>query len=203
VTAYIPTNVISITDGQIYLEGDLFYAGVRPAVNVGISVSRVGGSAQTKAMRKVAGRLRLDLAQFRELEAFAQFASDLDKATQAQLARGERQVEILKQGLFRPWPMEEQVSVLYAAGQGYFDDVELPYVKDCEAKFADYMRSSGKEVLTEIATTKLLTDETEEKLKAAIKAFKTGYAPPAAADAAGGGEAAPAADEAAEEGAEG
>src|SRR5213075_1055747 len=125
VSAYIPTNVISITDGQIYLEPDLFYAGVRPAVNVGISVSRVGGNAQTKAMKKVAGKLRLDLAQYRELEAFAQFASDLDPGTKAQLARGERTVEILKQPQFEPWRMEEQVATIFAVGQGFMDDLPV------------------------------------------------------------------------------
>jgi F-type H+/Na+-transporting ATPase subunit alpha len=183
VSAYIPTNVISITDGQIYLEGDLFYAGVRPAVNVGISVSRVGGSAQTKAMRKVAGRLRLDLAQFRELEAFAQFASDLDANTQAQLARGERQVEILKQGLFRPVPMADQVAVLYAAGHGYLDDVEIQHIKHCEEKLIEFLHASDSGVIDTITSTKALEDDTEAALKADLVKFKASYTPPVAADA--------------------
>ena len=144
VSAYIPTNVISITDGQIYLEPDLFYAGVRPAVNVGISVSRVGGNAQTKAMKKVAGKLRLDLAQYRELEAFAQFASDLDAGTKAQLARGERTVEILKQPTAATWPMEEQVAIIFAVGQGLLDDVPVEDVKRFEAEMIAALRASGE-----------------------------------------------------------
>src|SRR5206468_2167015 len=132
VSAYIPTNVISITDGQIFLESDLFFAGIRPAINVGISVSRVGGKAQTKAMKKVAGRLRLDLAQFRELAAFSQFGSDLDKATQDQLTRGERMVELLKQGQYEPLPVERQVAIIYAGTQGYLDDLPTTDIRDCE-----------------------------------------------------------------------
>src|SRR5256884_3225147 len=141
VSAYIPTNVISITDGQIYLEPDLFYAGVRPAINVGISVSRVGGNAQTKAMKKVAGKLRLDLAQYRELEAFAQFASDLDAGTKAQLARGERTVEILKQTTAATWPMEEQVASIFAIGQGLMDDVPVEDIKRFEHEMIDALRA--------------------------------------------------------------
>ncbi len=170
VSAYIPTNVISITDGQIYLEPDLFYAGVRPAVNVGISVSRVGGNAQTKAMKKVAGTLRLDLAQFRELEAFAQFASDLDKATQRQLARGERTVEVLKQGQYKPWPMEEQVAILYAVGNGYFDEVPLEKVKEAERQLVETLHT-GK-ALGLIGTKKELSPDVLEALKAELEAFR-------------------------------
>ena len=170
VSAYIPTNVISITDGQIYLEPDLFYAGVRPAVNVGISVSRVGGNAQTKAMKKVAGTLRLDLAQFRELEAFAQFASDLDKNTQRQLARGQRTVEVLKQGQYRPWPMEEQVAVIYALGNGYFDEVPMEKVKDHEKAMVESLRT-GK-ALGLVAQKKELSPEVAEALKSELEAFK-------------------------------
>ena len=141
VSAYIPTNVISITDGQIFLENDLFYSGVRPAVNAGISVSRVGGSAQIKAMKKVAGMLRLDLAQYRELEAFAQFASDLDQSTQNQLARGERTVEILKQGLLKTWPVEEQVAIILAVSRGWMDEIPLPEIKDFEEALVE--RAAG------------------------------------------------------------
>jgi F-type H+-transporting ATPase subunit alpha len=170
VSAYIPTNVISITDGQIYLEPDLFYAGVRPAVNVGISVSRVGGNAQIKAMKKVAGTLRLDLAQFRELEAFAQFASDLDKATQRQLARGERTVEVLKQGQYQPWPVEDQIAVIFALGNGYFDDVPLEGVKEFEKAMVEALRT-GK-ALGMVAAKKELAPDVVEALKAELDAFK-------------------------------
>ncbi len=178
VSAYIPTNVISITDGQIYLEPDLFYAGVRPAINVGISVSRVGGNAQIKAMKKVAGTLRLDLAQYRELEAFAQFASDLDKSTQRQLARGERTVEILKQGLYAPWPVEEQVAVLYAVGNGYFDEVEVEDLKKVEREMVESLRT-GK-ALGLIAAKKELAPEVVEALRAELDAFRARRAVPAA-----------------------
>jgi F-type H+-transporting ATPase subunit alpha len=164
VSAYIPTNVISITDGQIYLEPDLFYAGVRPAVNVGISVSRVGGNAQIKAMKKVAGMLRLDLAQYRELEAFAQFAADLDKATQAQLARGERTVEVLKQGILKTWPVEEQVAVIFAVSKGLMDRIPIEEIKAFEAALVTHLRAAGAAELDAIRDTKLLTDETEEGL---------------------------------------
>jgi F-type H+-transporting ATPase subunit alpha len=170
VSAYIPTNVISITDGQIYLEPDLFYAGVRPAVNVGISVSRVGGNAQVKAMKKVAGTLRLDLAQYRELEAFAQFASDLDKATQRQLARGQRTVEVLKQGQYQPWPVEEQIAVIYALGNGYFDEVPMEKVKDFERELIEALRT-GK-ALGLVASKKELTKEVVEALKSELDAFR-------------------------------
>jgi F-type H+-transporting ATPase subunit alpha len=171
VSAYIPTNVISITDGQIYLEPDLFYSGVRPAVNVGISVSRVGGNAQIKAMRKVAGRLRLDLAQFRELEAFAQFGSDLDAATQRQLARGERTVEVLKQPQYQPMPVENQVAIIYAVTNGYLDQVPVERVRAWERGFHEYLSSRAPEILKGIREEKALSDDLEKKLLAAIKAF--------------------------------
>jgi F-type H+/Na+-transporting ATPase subunit alpha len=189
VSAYIPTNVISITDGQIFLENDLFYSGVRPAVNAGISVSRVGGSAQIKAMKKVAGRLRLDLAQYRELEAFAQFGSDLDAATQRQLARGERTVEILKQGQYRPMPVEEQVLVIFAVTQGFLDDVEVGRIRDWEASFLEYVRSAHPEVGRAIREEKSLPDAAEKKLREAIEEHKRMFRAeagraPAAADGA-------------------
>jgi len=172
VSAYIPTNVISITDGQIFLENDLFYSGVRPAINVGISVSRVGGSAQTKAMKKIAGSLRLDLAQYRELQAFAQFGSDLDKSTQRQLTRGERMVEILKQGQYVPMPVEKQVAIIFAGTQGYLDDVPADQVLPWEAEFLAYMEEKHTDVLAEIRTSGKLEDATVESLKAAIAEFK-------------------------------
>jgi F-type H+-transporting ATPase subunit alpha len=171
VSAYIPTNVISITDGQIYLEPDLFYAGVRPAVNVGISVSRVGGNAQIKAMKKVAGMLRLDLAQYRELEAFAQFAADLDKATQAQLARGERTVEVLKQGILKTWPVDEQVAVIYAVSKGFMDHVPMEDVKRYELALVENLRTAAADTLQAIREEKVLSDETEEKLRGHLKDF--------------------------------
>jgi F-type H+-transporting ATPase subunit alpha len=173
VSAYIPTNVISITDGQIYLEPDLFYAGVRPAVNVGISVSRVGGNAQTKAMKKVAGKLRLDLAQYRELEAFAQFASDLDAGTRAQLARGERTVEILKQTTAATWPMEEQVATIFATGQGLMDDVPVEDIKRFEREMIDALRAMPSKALKTIKETGALDDDTAATLKEEISSFKT------------------------------
>jgi F-type H+-transporting ATPase subunit alpha len=173
VSAYIPTNVISITDGQIYLEPDLFYAGVRPAVNVGISVSRVGGNAQTKAMKKVAGKLRLDLAQYRELEAFAQFASDLDAGTKAQLARGERTVEVLKQTTAAVWPMEEQVATIFAVGQGLMDDVPVEEIKRFEHEMITALREMPSEALAKIKETKALEDDTAAKLKEEILSFKS------------------------------
>ncbi len=172
VSAYIPTNVISITDGQIYLDPDLFYAGVRPAINVGISVSRVGGNAQTKAMKKVAGQLRLDLAQYRELEAFAQFSSDLDASTQAALARGARNVEMLKQGLFRPLPVEEQVTAIFAMGEGYFDHIEIERVSEYEKKMIEYARSHPSGVLQMMSEDLKLSDEIKEALHTTLKAFK-------------------------------
>ncbi|HUW64780.1 MAG TPA: F0F1 ATP synthase subunit alpha [Spirochaetia bacterium] len=176
VSAYIPTNVISITDGQIFLEPDLFYAGVRPAVNVGISVSRVGGAAQVKAMKKFAGSLRIDLAQYRELAAFAQFGSDLDKATQARLTRGERMVELLKQDQYVPMPVEEQVMVIYAAVNGYLDDLPVERVRPFEADFLKYMRSNKPGVGEEIAKTGQLSPQAEDQLKAAILDFKKIFA---------------------------
>ncbi|OHB76846.1 MAG: F0F1 ATP synthase subunit alpha [Planctomycetes bacterium RBG_16_59_8] len=172
VSAYIPTNVISITDGQIYLEPDLFYAGVRPAVNVGISVSRVGGSAQISAMKKVAGKLRLDLAQYRELAAFAQFASDLDAATRAQLTRGERLVEILKQGQFSPIPVEEQVTIIFAGTNGYLDTIAVEKLKAFEDGFHAFMREKHPGILEKIRQTKKLDDETEKQLRTACDEFK-------------------------------
>jgi F-type H+-transporting ATPase subunit alpha len=172
VTAYIPTNVISITDGQIYLETDLFYAGIRPAINVGISVSRVGGKAQVKAMRKVAGRLRLDLAQYRELAAFTQFGTELDEATKAYLTRGERTVEILKQGQYVPMPVEKQVMVIYAATHGYLDDLPLERVSVFEKEFYTYMEKEYPDVGHSIGSTKDLDEKTEQKLNQALSAFK-------------------------------
>ncbi|NND02878.1 MAG: F0F1 ATP synthase subunit alpha [Acidimicrobiia bacterium] len=171
VSAYIPTNVISITDGQIYLEPDLFYSGVRPAVNVGLSVSRVGGNAQIKGMKKVAGRLRLDLAQFRALEAFAQFGSDLDAATQAQLARGRRIVEVLKQPQYQPMPVENQVAVIYAVTNGYLDGIDVADVQRWERGFLEYMGASRPEVLSSIINEKQITDDNEQALIAAIGAY--------------------------------
>jgi F-type H+-transporting ATPase subunit alpha len=171
VSAYIPTNVISITDGQIYLEPDLFYAGIRPAINVGISVSRVGGSAQIKAMRQVAGRLRLDLAQYRELAAFAQFGSDLDKATQARLARGERMTELLKQGQYVPMPVEEQVIVIYAGVNGFLDGLPVESIQEWEKEFLRFMRSNHPEILAEIREKKELSDELMDRMNKVIKDF--------------------------------
>jgi F-type H+-transporting ATPase subunit alpha len=175
VSAYIPTNVISITDGQIYLESDLFYKGVRPAINAGLSVSRVGSSAQTKAMKKVAGKIRLDLAQFRELEAFAQFGSDLDEKTRQQIERGRRTVEVLKQGQYEPMSMENQVAILYALTQGFLDDVAVEKISAWEADFHKYLKSSAKGVLKLIADKKELTDEVVSKLEKTIKDFKEVY----------------------------
>lgn len=176
VSAYIPTNVISITDGQIYLEADLFNKGIRPALNVGLSVSRVGSSAQTKAMKKVAGKLRLDLAQFRELEAFAQFGSDLDANTRAQIERGRRTVEILKQDQYAPIPFEEQVVVLYALTRGFMDDVAVEKVTLWENDFKKFMRSQRNDVLQNIIKEKDLTDEIIVQLEQAIKDFKDVFA---------------------------
>ncbi len=173
VSAYIPTNVISITDGQIYLETDLFYSGVRPAINVGLSVSRVGGSAQIKAMRAVAGTLRLSLAQFRELEAFSQFGSDLDATTQQQLRRGARLVEVLKQGQYSPYPVERQVALIFAATQGFLDDVAVDKVKAFETEFLSFLEANYPEVLKGIVTSKTLSDELKAELKSALQKFKT------------------------------
>ncbi|HWP98359.1 MAG TPA: F0F1 ATP synthase subunit alpha [Syntrophomonadaceae bacterium] len=176
VSAYIPTNVISITDGQIYLETDLFYAGQRPAVNAGLSVSRVGGSAQTKAMKSVAGQLRLDLAQYRELAAFAQFGSDLDKATLARLTRGERVLSLLIQPQYQPMPMEEQVVSIYAGVNGYMDDCPKDKVREFETDFLKFMRSANSDVLSAIRDSGKMDDGVTQKLVKAIGDFKTTFA---------------------------
>jgi F-type H+-transporting ATPase subunit alpha len=172
VSAYIPTNVISITDGQCFLESDLFNSGVRPAINVGISVSRVGGSAQPKAMKKVAGRLRLDLAQFRELEAFSAFGSDLDAASKAQLERGARLVELLKQPQYQPFPMEEEVVSVWSGTTGKLDDVPLEDIKRFEREFLDYLKRDHKAVLDTIRSTADLSDDSVTLLEQAVTAFK-------------------------------
>ncbi|WP_166243530.1 F0F1 ATP synthase subunit alpha [Paenibacillus turpanensis] len=176
VSAYIPTNVISITDGQIFLEADLFYSGQRPAVNVGISVSRVGGSAQIKAMKKVAGTLRLDLAQYRELAAFAAFGSDLDRATQARLNRGARTVEILKQGVNQPMPVEKQVVSIYTATKGFLDDIPVSDVLRFEREFLEYVESNAPEIFQSIRDTKDLTADNEKAITSAVEKFKKGFA---------------------------
>ena len=175
VSAYIPTNVISITDGQIYLEADLFYGGIRPAVNVGLSVSRVGGSAQIKAMRQVAGKLRLDLAQYRELAAFAQFGSDLDRATQMQLARGQRMVEILKQGQYRPVPVEKQVAIIFAGTQGLLDDLPVDAISDFETHFYGWLERKGPRILAEIRDKKEIADTLRESLTKAVNDAKAEF----------------------------
>jgi F-type H+-transporting ATPase subunit alpha len=172
VSAYIPTNVISITDGQIFLETDLFYSNVRPAINVGISVSRVGGNAQIKAMKQVAGRLRLDLAQYRELEAFSQFGSDLDQATLRQLARGQRLVEVLKQPQYATMEVAEQVEIIFTATNGYLDDVEVPAIKAWEKEFHEYMAASHAAIAEEIRTKKVLSDDLTSRLRKAIETYK-------------------------------
>jgi F-type H+-transporting ATPase subunit alpha len=172
VSAYIPTNVISITDGQVYLEPNLFNAGVRPAINVGLSVSRVGGAAQIKAMKKVAGTLRLDLAQYRELAAFAQFGSDLDKSTKLKLTRGERLVELLKQPQYKPMPVENQVVTLYAGAKGFLDEIPVEKIQIFEAAMQEFMNTQKADVLKEIKETGDLGKETEDKLVAAIEEFK-------------------------------
>ncbi|PTX15814.1 F0F1 ATP synthase subunit alpha [Halanaerobium congolense] len=172
VSAYIPTNVISITDGQIYLESELFFSGVRPAVNVGISVSRVGGNAQIKAMKDVAGTLRLDLSQYRELEAFSQFGSDLDKSTQQKLARGERIVEILKQNQYSPMPVEEQVIIIYTVTNGYLDDLPVDNLQRFEEEYLNFVDSNYVEVKEEIVESGKLSDELKEKLDEMVKEFK-------------------------------
>jgi F-type H+-transporting ATPase subunit alpha len=172
VSAYIPTNVISITDGQIFLSGDLFNSGIRPAINVGISVSRVGSAAQTKAMKQVAGKLKLELAQFAELEAFSQFASDLDAATQAELARGQRLREMLKQQQNSPIPVEEQVAVIYAGINGFLDDVPVSEVKEFVVKLRTYIRNTVPQFVSSIKSEKKLSPENEEVLKTAIASVK-------------------------------
>ncbi|MGI8706033.1 MAG: F0F1 ATP synthase subunit alpha, partial [Sphingomicrobium sp.] len=171
VSAYIPTNVISITDGQIFLETDLFYQGVRPAINVGLSVSRVGSAAQTKAMKKVAGSIKLELAQYREMAAFAQFGSDLDAATQRLLARGARLTELLKQPQFAPMPVEEQVASIFAGTKGFIDKIEVGDVTRYEAGMLSYLRSEHGDILKTIRETKQLDDDTEAKLKDALTEF--------------------------------
>ena len=176
ISAYIPTNVISITDGQIYLESDLFYAGIRPALNVGLSVSRVGGAAQTKAMKQVAGKLRLDLAQYRELAAFAQFGSELDKATKSQLDRGARITEVLKQPQYSPMSVEQQVMVIYAVINGYLDEVAVDKVRDFETAFLRFMETARPEIGKSIAEERRITDQNAERLAAAIKEFKQSVA---------------------------
>ncbi|MFN2382704.1 MAG: F0F1 ATP synthase subunit alpha [Gemmatimonadota bacterium] len=185
VSAYIPTNVISITDGQIYLEPDLFYSGVRPAINVGLSVSRVGGNAQIKAMKKIAGSLRLDLAQYRELEAFAQFGSELDKATMSQLERGRRTVELLKQPQYRPMTVIEQVAAIYAVTRGFLDEIPVERVQAFETEMLAFLRDRHGELLERLHAGKELTPEIEQELVAAIEAFRAGFLP--ADGAAGGG----------------
>jgi F-type H+-transporting ATPase subunit alpha len=175
ISAYIPTNVISITDGQIYLESNMFYSGFRPAINAGLSVSRVGGNAQIKAMKQVAGQLRMDLAQFRELEAFAKFGSDLDKATQDQLRRGQIMMEILKQDQYSPMPVEKQVAALFMGVRGFLDDIPIDQVRRFEAEFLKYMDTSGKEILETIVREKLLTPQTTEALNTIIQEFKSTF----------------------------
>jgi len=175
VSAYIPTNVISITDGQIYLESDLFFSGIRPAVNVGLSVSRVGGSAQIKAMRQIAGKLRLDLAQYRELAAFAQFGSDLDRATQLQLARGQRMVELLKQGQYSPQSVERQIAIIFAGTQGLIDDMPVDQIREFETFLFEFLDRRHAQVLADIASKKELTDELRAALTAAINAAKADF----------------------------
>jgi F-type H+-transporting ATPase subunit alpha len=178
VSAYIPTNVISITDGQIFLSTDLFYSGVRPAVNVGLSVSRVGGNAQIKAMKQVAGSLRLDLAQFRELEAFAQFGSDLDKVTQAQLARGTRLVELLKQPQYEPMPVERQIAVIFAGTNGFVDEYDVRALGEYERQLLSYLEATHPGILSELREKKVISPELEEKMKQALTDFKGIFTPP-------------------------
>jgi len=175
ISAYIPTNVISITDGQIYLVSDLFYAGVRPAIDVGISVSRVGGNAQNKAMKKVAGRLRLDLAQYRELEAFAQFGTELDKASQQQLARGERMVEILKQDQYIPMPVEEQILIIHAGVSGALDEIPVDLIKPFEKDFLNYIRTKNSQLVKELAVKKEIPAAMEQEINRIIAEFKESF----------------------------
>jgi len=177
VSAYIPTNVISITDGQVYLEPGLFFAGVRPAINVGLSVSRVGGAAQTKAMKKVAGTLRLEMAQYRELEAFAQFGSDLDEATQKQLARGQRLVEILKQPQYQPMPVEKQVAILFAGTNGYLDEWPVEAISEYEKQMLEFLETKYPEILREIKETGDISDELDQKLRKALDEFRNVFQP--------------------------
>jgi F-type H+-transporting ATPase subunit alpha len=181
VSAYIPTNVISITDGQIYLESDLFFSGIRPAVNVGLSVSRVGGNAQIKSMKQVAGTLRLDLAQYRAMAAFAQFGSDLDKATQAQLHRGQRLTELLKQGQYQPLPVEKQVIALFAGVNGFFDDLEVAQVRPFEEALHKYLDGPGRPVARKVVEKKTLDDDLKTELRNLIDAVKADFKARAAA----------------------
>ncbi|HWE79510.1 MAG TPA: F0F1 ATP synthase subunit alpha, partial [Pseudolabrys sp.] len=176
VSAYIPTNVISITDGQIFLETDLFFQGIRPAVNVGLSVSRVGSSAQTKAMKKVAGKIKGELAQYREMAAFAQFGSDLDATTQRLLARGSRLTELLKQAQFSPLKMEEQVVVIYAGVNGYLDQLPLAKVRDFENGLLTLVRTKNSDILEDIRKSSDLSSDTEKKLKAAVDGYAKTFA---------------------------
>ncbi|MDR0477241.1 MAG: F0F1 ATP synthase subunit alpha, partial [Desulfobulbaceae bacterium] len=171
VSAFIPTNVISITDGQVYLEPNLFFSGVRPAINVGLSVSRVGGAAQVKAMKQVAGTLRLDLAQYRELAAFAAFGSDLDAATQAKLTRGERLVEVLKQPQYLPLPMEKQVTILYAGANGHLDPLPVDALADYEKELYSFIESNEPSIFTDLAQEKVFTDPIKAKLDGVLKKF--------------------------------
>jgi F-type H+-transporting ATPase subunit alpha len=172
ISAYIPTNVISITDGQIYLLTDLFYAGIRPAISTGLSVSRVGGAAQIKAIRQVAGRLRLDLTQYRELAAFAQFASDLDKRTRDQLERGKRMTELLKQGQYQPMPIAQQVIVLFAGANGFLDDVPVDKVEAFEKELLRFLSSAHAELEQAITKEKAISDDIEKRLRAVLDEFK-------------------------------
>ncbi len=175
ISAYIPTNVISITDGQIYLEANLFYSGFRPAINAGLSVSRVGGNAQIKAMKQVAGQLRMDLAQYRELEAFAKFGSDLDKATQAQLRRGQTMMELLKQDQYDPMTVEKQVAVLYLGVMGFLDDVDVEHVRQFEEEYVKYLDTNGKDILEAIVKEKTLSDDLKGRLEKIIEEFKSTF----------------------------
>jgi len=175
ISAYIPTNVISITDGQIFLESDLFHAGIRPAIHVGNSVSRVGGNAQIKAMKQVAGTLRIELAQYRELAAFAQFGSDLDKATQAQLARGDRLTEILKQDQYQPLDVVKQIMIIFAGTQGFTDDLRVDELRDFEKQLYQFMDANKGDLVRRIGTEKVLSDELRGQLTAALKEFKEKY----------------------------
>jgi F-type H+-transporting ATPase subunit alpha len=176
VSAYIPTNVISITDGQIFLETELFYQGIRPAINVGLSVSRVGSSAQIKAMKQVAGSIKLELAQYREMAAFAQFASDLDASTQRLLARGQRLTELLKQGQFQPMPVEEQVVAIYAGTRGFLDPLPVARVGEFERRMLEALRASNNGVLEGIRSARELTKDNEAKLKSFLDDFTTKFA---------------------------
>src|SRR6185295_7628260 len=176
ISAYIPTNVISITDGQIFLESDLFHQGVRPAINVGNSVSRVGGSAQTKAMKQVAGTLRLDLAQYRDLAAFAQFGSDLDKSTQAQLTRGARLVEILKQPQYEPLPVERQIAIIFAGTNGYLDNIAIGELRSFETELYKFIETRHPELFRTIVEKKILDDPLKAELDAVVKEFAASFA---------------------------